>query len=158
MYELAICLGNRGARDGYLRTLRNLNPRYQADSWLPAGTALDASARIAGLYQRYCVQGQRATLAQTLVTANADAAIVRVAAASSGGAGQAGATAAGMAEAPAPATRGRPNHYRVQRGETLSSIARKFQCAPHDLAKSNAIKAPAYRIHPGQSLSLATCE
>src|SRR3546814_8119233 len=71
IYELAICLGNRGTRDGYLRTLRNLNPRYMADSWLPAGTSLNASKRIAGLYERYCVQGPRANLAQVLMQSDA---------------------------------------------------------------------------------------
>ena len=38
IYELTICLGNGGTRDGYMRALRNLNPRYEADSWIPAGT------------------------------------------------------------------------------------------------------------------------
>jgi membrane-bound lytic murein transglycosylase D len=38
IYELTICLGNSGTRDGYMRALRNLNPRYEADSWIPAGT------------------------------------------------------------------------------------------------------------------------
>jgi membrane-bound lytic murein transglycosylase D len=46
----------------------------------------------------------------------------------------------------------------VQRGETLSSIARKFQCTPADLAKGNKIKAPAYRIKPGQRLKLDACK
>ena len=77
LYELTICLGDRGTRDGYLRTLRNLNPRYQADSWLPAGTTLSATTRVARLYERYCVQGPRATLAQKLVQSDAEAAIVK---------------------------------------------------------------------------------
>ena len=37
IYQLTICLGNRGEREGYMRALRNLNPRYEPDSWLPAG-------------------------------------------------------------------------------------------------------------------------
>ena len=37
IYELTICLGNGGTRDGYMRALRNLNPRYEPDSWMPAG-------------------------------------------------------------------------------------------------------------------------
>lgn len=77
IYELTICLGNRGTRDGYMRTLRNLNPRYHADSWLPAGTTLNATTRIASLYARYCVQGPRAALAQQLVQSDAEAAIVQ---------------------------------------------------------------------------------
>ena len=77
IYELTICLGNAGTRDGYMRTLRNLNPRYEADSWLPAGTRLNATTRIARLYDRYCVQGPRAALAQRLVQSDAEAAIVQ---------------------------------------------------------------------------------
>ncbi len=146
LYGLTICLGDYGTRDGYLRTLRNLNPRLQASAMLPAGTQVNASARIAGLYERYCVRGPRATLAQTLLASDAKAAVVQVASA---------------APAPAPAATAkaqeRPKHYQVQRGETLSSIARKFQCAAGDLAKGNRIKAPAYRIKPGQRLSLESC-
>ena len=152
LYGLTICLGDYGTRDGYLRTLRNLNSRIQADTMLPAGTQLRASARIAGLYSRYCVNGPRAMLAQTLLASDARTAIVR-AAPSVPGASVAEATVS-PAGAKSPA---RPKHYQVQRGETLSSIARKFQCAPSDLAKGNKIKAPAYRIKPGQRLKLDAC-
>src|SRR5688572_28256929 len=77
IYELTICLGNGGTRDGYMRALRNLNPRYKAESWLPAGTTLSATTRIVGLYNRWCVQGPRAELANTLVRSDASSAIVR---------------------------------------------------------------------------------
>ncbi len=147
LYGLTICLGDYGTRDGYLRTLRNLNPRLQASAILPAGTQVNASARIAGLYERYCVHGARATLAQSLMASDARAAIVDVAAAPS-----LPQPAAQPSKAPE-----RPKHYQVQRGETLSSIARKFQCTAGDLAKGNQIKAPAYRIKPGQRLSLEAC-
>ena len=53
IYELTICLGSAGTRDGYMRALRNLNPRYEADGWIPAGTTINATTRIAGLYNRY---------------------------------------------------------------------------------------------------------
>lgn len=142
LYGLAICLGDYGTRDGYLRTLRNLNPRLKPDTMLPAGTQLQVSTRMAGLYERYCVQGPRATLAQALLASDARDALVR---------------AGGDAKPAAPAASSRPSHYQVQRGETLSSIARKFQCTPQALAKANRIKAPAYRIHPGQKLSLESC-
>jgi membrane-bound lytic murein transglycosylase D len=45
IYELTICLGNGGSRDGYMRALRNLNPRYKAESWLPAGTYAERHRR-----------------------------------------------------------------------------------------------------------------
>ncbi|MEE7566910.1 lytic transglycosylase domain-containing protein, partial [Xanthomonas sp. Kuri4-3] len=70
LYELTICLGSAGTRDGYLRTLRNLNPRYEPDGWIPAGVTLNANTRIVGLYGRYCVSGPRADLARTLITAD----------------------------------------------------------------------------------------
>jgi membrane-bound lytic murein transglycosylase D len=148
LYGLTICLGDYGTRDGYLRTLRNLNPRLQADATLPAGTQLQASARIAGLYSRYCVRGPREELAQVLMQSDARAAVVRTA------------PDAPSALPPALAAKSpaRPKHYQVQRGETLSSIARKFQCTPGQLAKSNRIKAPAYRIQPGQRLKLDACK
>jgi membrane-bound lytic murein transglycosylase D len=145
LYGLTICLGDYHTRDGYLRTLRNLNPRLQASDMLPAGTQLQASTRIAGLYARYCEHGPRAALAQTLLASDASDALVRT---------------ASSPAAPSPAVAkaaARPKHYQVQRGETLSSIARKFQCTATDLAKSNRIKAPAYRIRPGQTLKLDAC-
>ena len=60
-----------------MRPLRNLNPRYEADSWLPAGTTLNATTQIVGLYNRYCIQGPRATLAEQLVRSDPNTAIVR---------------------------------------------------------------------------------
>jgi membrane-bound lytic murein transglycosylase D len=158
IYELAICLGNRGVREGYMRALRNLNPRYEADSWLPAGASLNATTKIVGLYNRYCVQGPRAVLAQQLVRSDPGSAIVRT--------GTVEQLSDGAATAPAlvPTTIAtgkpapvRPRHYSVQRGETLTSIARKFQCSTGDLAKANKIKAPRYAIRPGQRLKLEGC-
>ena len=180
LYELAICLGNKGVREGYLRPLRNLNPRYDADSWLPAGTTLNASTRMVGLYDRYCTQGPRATLAAELVRANPSTAVVRVGAIQSMPMGATTTTpdsvqsptvqtapvavpaaptpAAPKAVAKAEKKRKAPSHYAVQRGETLTAIAEKFQCDMHDLAKANAVKAPHYALRPGQKLKLTGCE
>ena len=149
IYELAICLGNRDTRDGYLRTLRNLNPRYQADSALPAGTPLNVSGRMAGLYERYCVQGPRAELAQALMRSDAGTAVVQ----GTGAAIAASAPAAAFKATPATKTR----EHKVQGGETLSSIARKFQCNADTLAKVNHIKPPRYALHSGQRLKLEGC-
>ena len=180
LYELAICLGNRGVRDGYLRPLRNLNPRYDADSWLPAGTTLNATTRIVGLYDRYCMQGPRAQLADQLMRADPSTAIVRVGAIQPVPMGATTTTpdsvqSATVETAPKPQPsaakavakaepngkakkRGNaPSHYKVKRGETLGAIAEKFQCDLHDLAKANAVKAPRYSLRPGQRLKLAGC-
>lgn len=167
LYELAICLGNSGVREGYLRTLRNLNPRYEADSWIPAGAGINATTKIVGLYNRWCVQGPRAELAQQLVRSTVNSAIVRSAPAVTPPTstpdqvrgrlflpGQGGATTAIAAGQPQPA---RPRDYRVQGGETLGSIARKFRCSVGRLASANDLRGPRYAIRPGQRLKLEGC-
>lgn len=156
IYELTICLGNSGSRDGYMRALRNLNPRYDADSWMPAGTALNATARMATLYDRYCTAGKhRAELAKQLVTSNVQSALVQVGPVTSTSAP----TTATVSPAPAKSSRpAKSKRYKVQRDDTLSSIARKQGCEIRDIAKANKLKAPKYAIRPGQSLSLQGCK
>lgn len=165
IYELTICLGNYGSRDGYMRALRNLNPRWEPDSSMPAGTTLNATTRIASLYNRYCTRGQRLQLAEQLVASNVQSALVRIGPMTSTG-GEATASVDGSADAPAqaaPPARPKPqpakaNTHKVKRGETLSSIVRKFDCDLGDLAKANKLKAPKYAIRPGQSLALTGCK
>src|SRR5690606_13688603 len=77
IYELTICLGNQGSRNGNMRALRNLNPRYSADTWIPQGAKLDATVGIVNLYNTHCVSGDRAELAQRLVNSDPTAAIAR---------------------------------------------------------------------------------
>lgn len=141
IYELTICMGNGGTRDGYMRALRNLNPRYEADGYIPAGATLNATVRMAGLYARHCAEGTRAELARTLVASDPSSAIVRVGAivpvdapvpVAAGGNILPGATPGAVAAA--------PRQYKVQAGETLSSIARKFQCSAPQLAEANDIR------------------
>jgi membrane-bound lytic murein transglycosylase D len=164
IYELAICLGNRGVREGYMRPLRNLNPRYEADSWIPAGTTLNATTRIVGLYDRYCLQGPRAQLAAQLVRSNPDTAIVRSDATDPADSDTPVPTTVAtgvptrMPPAKAAAKAARHRSYAVQRGETLTSIAEKFQCDTGDLAQVNGIKGPRYAIRPGQRLKLSGCQ
>lgn len=161
IYQLTICMGNGGTRDGYMRVLRNLNPRYEADGYLPAGTSLNVTTRMVGLYNRWCTQGARAELARTLVLSDPTSAIVRtgpieivqppVSTFVPGPAAVATTIATGR---PTPVT---PGNYRVQRGETLTSIARKFACDMGELAKANEIAAPRFAIRPGQRLKLEGC-
>lgn len=173
VYELTICLGSTGTRDGYMRALRNLNPRYEADGWIPAGTIINATTRIAGLYNRYCVSGPRADLARTLITADLNAAIVRPAAASYTGnvavgsvvpmAGAQSSTpvpTAPVAPVAVPAAKAKPKAaktHKVGKGETLGRIADKFDCDVRELARANGLKAPAYALRQGQSLKLQGC-
>jgi membrane-bound lytic murein transglycosylase D len=181
IYELTICLGNGGTRDGFMRVFRNLNPRYEADGWIPSGTTLNVTAKIAGLYNRYCVQGARAELAKQLVSSDPSSAIVRVGAIDTtpvAGVGQDGtATPAGESDAPAPAAappapkdppkqqpkpareeKPKPvGQHKVGRGDTLASIARRYACDIDDLAKANRIKGPRYDVKQGQRLRLQGC-
>jgi len=46
---------------------------------------------------------------------------------------------------------GPPKTHKVEKGDTVYSIARKFDVAPDQLAKDNGLKKP-YVIHPGQTL------
>jgi membrane-bound lytic murein transglycosylase D len=158
IYELTICLGNGGTREGFMRALRNLNPRYEAESWLPAGTTINATAKIVGLYNRHCTQGARADLAHQLVMSDPASAIVRsspeIALASGGTAVVAEPTPVKPSKREKPAS---PRDHRVRGGETLTAIAQRYQCDLRDLAKANGIKAPRYSIRPGQKLSLAGC-
>jgi membrane-bound lytic murein transglycosylase D len=165
IYQLTICLGNRGEREGYMRALRNLNPRYQAESWLPAGTTLNATTKIVGLYNRWCTSGPRAELARTLVLSDPNTAVVRmgpVTTVGMNGAGEvegAGETApvVRQVEKPKPSKPRRPRDYRVQRGETLTVIAQRFQCDTGELARVNKIKGPRFALRPGQKLKLDGC-
>ncbi len=150
IYQLTICLGNRGVRDGYMRPLRNLNPRYQADDTIPAGTTLQVTTRIAGLYKRQCVRGPRADMARELVASDPSMAVIKSRPANSPD------DAAPVVTSVAPPTPA-ASTYEVQRGETLTTISRKFGCDLSQLARANELEAPRYALHPGQELRLKSC-
>ncbi len=161
LYELTICMGNGGTRDGYMRALRNLNPRYEADGWIPAGTMLKGTKKMASLYQRHCVSGPRADLATTLMAANVHAAIVR----STGSVAVGDVTA--VAGVPTTVATGAPKpakpkveqvrEYRVARGDNLGRISRKFDCDMKKLAQANGLRGPGYGVRPGQEIKLLGC-
>jgi len=62
------------------------------------------------------------------------------------------AAAAIPVSAPRPAPR-----YSVQRGETLQSIARKFDCDLAVFAQANGLDGPRAAVRAGQELSLEGC-
>ncbi|HST45575.1 MAG TPA: transglycosylase SLT domain-containing protein [Luteimonas sp.] len=163
IHELTICMGNAGIREGYLRTLRNLNPRYEPNQTIAAGTTLNGSVRMAGLYNRWCVQGARADLARQLVLSDAGSAIVRTGPIEvvappvstfvpGAGAGQV-TIATGV-----PTAANRPREHRAERGDTLASISRRYDCRSEVLASANGLKAPRYAIRQGQRLKLEGCQ
>jgi membrane-bound lytic murein transglycosylase D len=159
LYELTICLGSGGTRDGFMRALRNLNPRYQPESYLPAGATLNATTQMVGLYNRHCTQGPRAELAKQLVLSDPNSAIVRT------GPIETMPPSSGIVPAPltAPAAtavvkpKKKASTHRVARNETLVSIAQKYQCDTKSLAKANGLKAPRYALKSGQTLKLQGC-
>ncbi len=163
IYELTICLGNGNTRDGYMRVLRNLNPQYEAEAWIPAGTRLNATVRMAGLYERWCTRGARADLARQLVNSDPSTAVVRVGNIETvtlpdGTVVQQAVAGAPAAQAPAPAPGpAAPRTHRVARGETLVAIARRYSCDTRSLAAANGLKPPRYVVRAGQTLKLSGC-
>ena len=167
IYELTICLGNGGTRDGYMRALRNLNPRYEADAWISAGTTLKGTNKIANLYSRNCISGPRADLARTLIAANLNSAITRSPMPGSVAVGDVtqvegealmSAPVAAAEPKPAKPKAAAARSYRVARGDTLGKIAQKHDCDLKQLARANGLKAPAYSVRPGQSIKLEGCK
>ena len=172
IYELTICLGNTRDSDGFFRALRNLNPRFDTDSLLPAGGSINATTQIVRLYNRHCAQGERADLAKQLVTSDPSLAVVRVGAMTTVQTIEPGAAAApetrqvyvpgqGAVQATVatgkPARPASPQEHRVVRGDTLVSIAAKYGCGTRELAEANDIAPPRYNIRPGQRLKLDGC-
>ena len=129
--ELAICVGNAGSRDGWFRTLRNLNPRYEAHTVIAAGTELRVPAKLVPIYEDQCIASGRAALAAELASARRPSEAAVAASAQS---------------------------YTVRRGDTLAAIARRHGCPSAEaLARENGVRAPAYLIRPGQKLRLSGC-
>lgn len=128
--ELTVCLGQAGSRDGWFRTLRNLNPRVDPNKRLPAGASVAMPAALVDVYRSQCVDGRMAQLAMLLQDARQ----------------------------PGGVANGGGKRYVVKRGDTLASIARKQGCdSPQALARVNNIAAPRYTIKPSQELTLAGC-
>ncbi len=132
--ELSICLGQLGNERGWFRTLRNLNPRWDPNERLMAGTRLEVPATAAAAYRGACTDS--ATVAR--LHALQDATMPGV---------QLTARIAGVSRT-----------HIVGKGETLSTIARKLGCNNiKDLASANRIAAPRYAIRAGQKLRIPEC-
>ena len=169
--ELGICLGNARGTNGYLRHLRNLNPRHTPSTWLPQGTTLNVSTTIATLYHRHCVSGKRAEIARQLINSDVSQALVRVgplvtpqpaAATDTAPADPTGPDVPATVVSANPAARtanvsAAPDSHRVGSGENLSAIARRYQCNVQALIDANGLRAPNYAIRPGQVLKLQGC-
>jgi len=139
--ELTICLGQDGNPNGWFRTLRNLNPAYEPQQAIAAGTRIEIPYKLVAAYDKSCSAGKWVELASDLHTAAAPVAPV----------------AAGH-NAPSVAHHASAHSYVVKHGETLGGIARKVGCGDvRELAAANHIKGPSYNLHVGQTLQVPAC-
>lgn len=134
--ELTVCLGSAGGmRDGWFRTLRNLNPRLDPQVTQPAGAQLQLPKLLEQAYAARCVDGPWPILAGDLHRAVVPVVQAPV--------------------APPPAARG-TSRYKVRRGDTLISIVRKLHCSSvQEIAEMNGLKH--HHISIGQTLKLPVC-
>ncbi len=136
--ELAVCMGQFGNPRGWFRTLRNLNPRTEADTRIAAGVTLDVPKAAADAYAARCRSGLLAQRSVELHEARKPAGAMQ----------------------PMLATRSARSGGRthmVRKGETLHSIARRFGCSVGPFAQANGLRAPKYMIRVGQRLSVPSC-
>jgi membrane-bound lytic murein transglycosylase D len=136
--ELTICLGSEGNPNGWFRTLRNLNPAYEPQQPLAAGTRIELPARLVPAYEKSCAGGKWVELAGELHSAAAPVVPTR--------------TSSRVVHTASSRV------HVVKRGETLGAIARKVGCADvRELATANHLKAPNYSLHIGQTLQVPNC-
>jgi membrane-bound lytic murein transglycosylase D len=142
--ELTLCLGNNGVRSGWFRALRNLNPRYDPQDPIPAGTVMRVPPYVVHLYKENCIDNTaRVQMASDLASARKPVVVATQSVA-----------AAAVEEDPRP--RGHDKVYTVGRGETLASIADRKDCDEHELARVNGMHPP-YTLHKGQKIKLVGC-
>ena len=155
--ELSICLGQDGNERGWFRTLRNLNPRWEATTRLAVGTHLDAPATAAAAYQRRCIGANVVARLQALQEAKIPGVVPRVGVRTMLAKGTAVPTIARPA-APAKAVAAIKRTHKVTKGETLITIARKHGCSSlRDFASVNRLSAPHYALREGQTLRVPSC-
>lgn len=139
--ELTVCLGQDGnARDGWFRTLRNLNPQLDPQQQEPAGAKLVVPLQLETVYERDCAQGRWPTLAAEL-----HAAVVPAP------------PPVALARATEPPKPKAPKTVTVRKGDTLAAIAGRTGCSSKQIAAANKLRAPHYTIKPGQVLKLSAC-
>lgn len=129
--ELTVCLGQAGdSRDGWFRTLRNLNARVDPNKRLPAGSTVALPGSLKVPYAEQCVDGRMAQVALELQRARVPGSVIN----------------------------GGGRNYVVRSGDTLASIAKRQGCpSPAALARANNIQGPHYLIRPTQELKLVGC-
>ena len=133
--ELTVCLGQAGGmRDGWFRTLRNLNPKLDPEQEQPAGAVLQLPKPLEKAYAARCVDGPWPILASDLHNAAVPVVPVR--------------------HVPPPPAAAR--HYTVRRGDTIGGIVQRHGCASvREVERLNGIRH--HQIRVGQVLKLPAC-
>jgi membrane-bound lytic murein transglycosylase D len=140
--ELSVCLGDDdGARYGWYRTLRNLNPQLDPSQVQPQGTRINLPKFLEGAYKQSCTSGRWVVLASTLQNAQLPAPPAQVAA----------------DPPPVRKSRSSAKHYTVRKGDTLYAIARRFDCDDvRELVRDNRLQS-ATDLQVGKRLRLVGC-
>lgn len=125
--ELSICLGQQHNRDGWFRTLRNLNPRLDPGERIDSGTEIVVPAVVVPVYEANCLEGELLQRARLLHDANYPDEPAMI---------------------PYVVRRGDTLGKIASR---LSCVSLR------ELAEINRIRPPRYVIHVGQQLKLPTC-
>ncbi len=155
--EVSICLGQDGTERGWFRTLRNLNPRWEANTRLAAGTHLEAPAVAAAAFQRRCTAPEMVARVQAMQDAKIPGVAPRIGVRTMV-ASRVGAAQIARAVAPAKSAVNVKRTHKVAKGETLITIARKHGCNNlKGLANANRLSAPRYALREGQTLLVPTC-
>lgn len=156
--EISICLGQDGNERGWFRTLRNLNPRWEANTRLPAGTRLEAPARAAAAFTRRCTAPEMVARVQALQDARIPGVAPRVGVRTVAASGMASSSRGAVASAASAGAAAARQTHKVAKGETLITIARKHGCnSLKDFASMNGLSAPRYALREGQTLRVPTC-
>jgi membrane-bound lytic murein transglycosylase D len=136
--ELSVCLGDDdGAHYGWYRTLRNLNPQMEPSQVQAQGTRVNLPRFLEGAYKRSCIHGKWIALASELQNAQLPTPPARIAA----------------ADPPLRHT----SHYTVRKGDTVSAIARRFDCDDvRELVRDNRLRS-ASDLQIGKRLRLVGC-
>ncbi len=114
--------------------MRNLNPVYEPQQEIAAGTRLDVPEKVAGIYEKSCANGKWVALASEL-----NAAALPVVA---------------QTKSSARPT-GKVRSYVVRKGDTIASIAHRHACgSSSELVAINHLKPPHYALQVGQNLQI----
>lgn len=127
--ELTLCLGQKGASDGWFRTLRNLNPTIRPEDVIEPGNMLLVPEEMKPIYQTQCDQADESflKLAKEIHKANYPEG-------------------------------GNMTFYVVRKGDTANRIASRFECvSTRELTELNNIRPPHYRLKVGQVLQVPEC-